>query len=455
MNDPLAPPRDAAERTGERGSALVTAIAVLFLLTAAGIVLLRIAQSETGMNVADQRGKQAFYLAESSIEQGREALRLYRASHGSVSVVGALATAAGANGVIDATPDTLRVTFDAAGAPTAITGAGDDVPLVPLGTYGGGWYVAYLTNDVAEDPGGRTNATTDTNKRVMLAGLGIGPDRTIDMADAVADTGPDMPTAPATITVLGDTPKFEAGSSGVKTYWGDDCRDVSVPSGFTSMGSFDVVGVTTAAALATVTADINGMNAMKQLGFQTGLEAGSLRTGASTAANITTNVWYNTYPEFQSCTAMVQMGQYVKEFADVILPPGSDPTAAQLGTASNPRVLYCEGNCELSGTLTGYGVIWVNGDFTLNGGVSWYGQIYVVGTGQVYRKGAGGGYVYGSMIIANTMSGACNGTSAGGFGTGAQYDMSGGGNSTTTYCSYYNNLAWAASPVKLRSFRER
>ena len=444
----------------ERGAVLVMSLIILFLATAAGIILLRLAQVETTNNVSDRRSKQAFFMAEGAIERGRDELRIYRTANKSISVVGKLQAVAGTNGTINATdPTAIGVTFDSTGVPTALTGLGDDQPLRGITSYGSGWYATLMTNDLAES-GGRATANTDTNKRVMLIGIGIGPDRSIEMVEAVADTGPDMPTPPATITMLGDAPHFDAGGSGAKQYFGDDCRGLGLSGYPPGLGSFDVIGVTTDAALAVVDADILGMSNSKQQDINSGSAGypGPAEWGTGTTENITvSNPWYAAYPEFQDCSKMVALANIVRDMADRIIPAPSSGTVrltGDLGTADVPRIIYCEGNCALRAPAVGYGVLFVRGDLTFDGQIEWYGQVYVVGSGTLYRQGAGGGDVYGSIIIANTVDDACNGTSTGGFGVGAQYDMSGGGNSTTGYCSYYNKLAWVGSPVNLKSFRQ-
>jgi hypothetical protein len=444
----------------ERGAVLVMSLIILFLATAAGIILLRLAQVETTNNVSDRRSKQAFFMAEGAIERGRDELRIYRTANKSISVVGKLQAVAGTNGTINATdPTAIGVTFDSTGVPTALTGLGDDQPLRGITSYGSGWYATLMTNDLAES-GGRATANTDTNKRVMLIGIGIGPDRSIEMVEAVADTGPDMPTPPATITMLGDAPHFDAGGSGAKQYFGDDCRGLGLSGYPPGLGSFDVIGVTTDAALAVVDADILGMSNSKQQDINSGSAGypGPAEWGTGTTENITvSNPWYAAYPEFQDCSKMVALANIVRDMADRIIPAPSSGTVrltGDLGTADVPRIIYCEGNCSLRAPATGYGVLFVRGDLTFDGQIEWYGQVYVVGSGQLFRQGAGGGNVYGSIIIANTVNDTCTGTSTGGFGVGAQYDMSGGGNSVTAYCSYYNKLAWIGSPVNLKSFRQ-
>ena len=62
------------QEQSERGSALVMAIFVLALLTSMGTALLFMSQHELRMGRAGLHAKQAFYLAEAGIEDGRVTL---------------------------------------------------------------------------------------------------------------------------------------------------------------------------------------------------------------------------------------------------------------------------------------------------------------------------------------------------------------------------------------------
>jgi len=61
-------------REQQRGSALIMAVFVLALLTTMGTALLFMSQHESRMGRAGLHSKQAFYLAESGIEDGRVTL---------------------------------------------------------------------------------------------------------------------------------------------------------------------------------------------------------------------------------------------------------------------------------------------------------------------------------------------------------------------------------------------
>ena len=103
---------------------------------------------------------------------------------------------------------------------TGFTGYGDDVPLVDTAAFGNGWHIAFLTNDPVD---GRTNLV-DSNERVMITSFGAGPDRSVEVVQAIVELRDIFPsTPPATITILGPNPVFVGGTSAAKEFIGNDC----------------------------------------------------------------------------------------------------------------------------------------------------------------------------------------------------------------------------------------
>jgi Tfp pilus assembly protein PilX len=140
----------------ERGSAMVMALFVLFLLASTGTALLFLSNSEVKMSQASVRTTEVFYLAEAAIEAGRSAF--YQANILD-SFDDDLLAAAGADTSISILPDQIEPVFDANGVLTGLTGVGDDAPLVAIQNVPGGSIAAFLMNDPLD---GRTNKT-DTN----------------------------------------------------------------------------------------------------------------------------------------------------------------------------------------------------------------------------------------------------------------------------------------------------
>src|SRR6185436_2895218 len=114
----------------QSGSAFIMAIVLLFLLTVTGIALLFLGDSDTKMNLANVRDKRTFYIAEAGLEHGREQLRLNNiVSVDTGKFSDEITTAAGANGIVEFDPASLKAVYDANGNVTSFTGYGDDVPL--------------------------------------------------------------------------------------------------------------------------------------------------------------------------------------------------------------------------------------------------------------------------------------------------------------------------------------
>ncbi len=187
----------------DSGSALVMAIFVLALLSSMGVALLFLSSNEVKMSQADMRSKQVFYLAEAGLEAGRASLLVL---NGAGSFSDDLAIYAGTNGTLDFDADALQVTYDTDGNVTGLTGYGDDVPLIDATAFGGGWYAAFLTNDAING-----TATGDTNNRVVMTGVGLDSNNSVEIVQAVITR--ELVIPPAAITLLGPTPSFSGGQS--------------------------------------------------------------------------------------------------------------------------------------------------------------------------------------------------------------------------------------------------
>jgi hypothetical protein len=167
------------------------AIFVLFLVANLAIALLVLTHNEEQLSLADGRTKRVFYLAEAGLEDARRTLFL---TNGEGPFNDDLIDAAGDDLNISFDLAALEPTFDGAGNVTGFNGVGDDEPLTPITAFGDGIYAAYLTNDPVE---GRT-VKNDANDRVMLTSIGVGPDRSIEVVQAIVQPKRPFPlTRPA------------------------------------------------------------------------------------------------------------------------------------------------------------------------------------------------------------------------------------------------------------------
>jgi len=69
------------------------------------------------------------------------------------------------------------------------------------------------------------------------------------------------------------------------------------------------------------------------------------------------------------------------------------------GSESSPTIAYIDGDCSLSGNLSGYGVLVVDGSMTLRGKVRWHGVVIVVGTSTMEFDAAGTPAIYGGLLL--------------------------------------------------------
>lgn len=126
------------------------------------------------------------------------------------------------------------------------------------------------------------------------------------------------------------------------------------------------------------------------------------------------------------------------------LPGGSWPNAA-----TNPQVVYVNGNLDISGSNTGSGILVVTGNLTYDGNSSWNGIILVVGQGTTTYNvnGGGNGQFNGAIFVATTKD--STGKELANFGT-SDFNINGGGGSGIFYNScWINNVQRPTSYVVL------
>jgi hypothetical protein len=411
------------------------AIFVLALLSGMGVALLFLSTTEVKLSQADVRGKQVFYLAEAGMEAGRATLLIV---NGAGPFSDDLAIYAGADGILDFDADALQATYDTGGNVTGLTGYGDDVPLITPTVFGGGWYAAFMTNDAVNgtSPG-------DTNNRVVITGVGLGSENSLEIVQAVVTREVVIP--PAAITLLGPTPSFTGGESNPKLYVGEDCNGTGGEPGLYA----PLVGVIGPAAETLVETGIGTDPA-----YTSGPYAGE-----DTFADLTdtTEPTYNNPLDavWTDCQALHDMVEDIRLIADVVCPAGN---SCILPPSSPDRIIFVDDDYNLNDS--GEGLILVTGDFATNGAVSWAGMMWAIGTGEFRRNGGGGANVDGSILAANIAgpdgiygnADDCTGGD-GGFGP-ATFDENGGGNGTTTYCTDDISNASPAYPYDIVEFRQ-
>ena len=436
----------------ESGSALVVAIFVLVLVTSMGVALIFLSRNEVKLSQADLRSKTVYYYSEAGLEDARTAVWLADlASTYPFDLDDELATAAGLNNTLDFNVNNIAPVFDVNGNLTGVTGFGDDAPVTALTNFNGGRYIAFMTND----PPDLRTSPDDTNDRVMLTGIGAGPERSVEVVQAIVERVPLFPQLPAAITILGeencgtDCAFFEGGTSTPKRYIGDDTG--SHCSGGIPGFNVPVIGVIGGSSVATTETGINKPNS-----YQTGGD-----TGIDTIDDLAASGAID--PMWRSCTDIIEFARLIRSAADVI--GNSSLPEADLGTPGNGKIVFIEGDYDIDGGFSGEGVLFVTGYLEFSGNANWEGPIFVIGEGDFERDGAGNGVISGGILVAD-VSGPddvlftaddcagqddVSGTADDGIAQGT-FNVSGGGTGTTGYCSAALRDWQARRPLKIVSF---
>jgi len=407
----------------ERGSAMVLALFVLFLLASTGTALLFMSSNELKMSQATVRSTETFYLAEAAVEAGRSAF--YKANVLD-SFSDDLVDAAGDDDSISILPSEIQPVFDSNDNLTGLTGVGDDVALVAIQNVAGGSIAAFLMNDPLD---GRTNKA-DTNDRVIIVGVAAGRDRSFETVEALIERRPPIPLIPpATITLLGKPPTFASATSKIKDYEGEDCGGAGEPGLY-----MPVIGVIGGGAEAEAEAGMES-NPDFQSGDYTDEEVfadltdedePTVQSGAGTID-----------PMWNDCATLQAMLEHFEKSADYICRSNK----CDFPDYGPDTVIFIDGDYEMGPTQSGQGILVCTGELVFLGKTSWTGLVFVVGEGQYRLNGAGKGVISGSMMIADiagpdNVYGTDDDCEEGSEGMGkAVFDERGGGNTATQYCT--------------------
>jgi Tfp pilus assembly protein PilX len=131
--------------------------------------------------------------------------------------------------------------------------------------------------------------------------------------------------------------------------------------------------------------------------------------------------------------------------------PLPSPSTLSLGTNAAPVINVVQGPLSLGGS--GAGILLVTGDLTLVGGFSYNGIILVIGTGTVTKSGGGGGTLNGSMFVANMYTDLTHSTLVA-LGSNnppgpPTINWSGGGNATFQYDSCWISSVTQSFPYRI------
>lgn len=444
----------ACDRQG--GSALIMALFLSALLASLGFALLFLSATNLRMSRAYVNTKKAFFLAESGVEDGRRVL--YIANGASEAFDARLADAAGGNHRIDFDSQLLRGVYDDRGGLVGFTGYGDDVPLRDASVLGDGMYAAFLSNDPLD---GRMNPN-DSNSRVMVTGVGAGPNQSLKIVETIVE--PEVflpPVPPAAVTVIGSDPYFYGGQSHAESYHGEDCY-------FLGGGNPDlhvaVVGATNAHGEATVEEGMSGQPAKYRSGSFSGAATGVDLTDADDP--LLSDAGLQTVdPRWLDCHYLETLVDRLRDYATYYCDSDSCTLPE---SATDDDVVFIEGAAQVGPGYVGSGVLVVTGELVVLGNSSWSGIILAIGEGSVRRVGGGNGTLSGSTIVADiagpngtygdaddcqpAVGGEHGETPAGDPFGNSSYQVVGGGNSDIDYCSRF--LFTAPRTYRVVEFRQ-
>jgi hypothetical protein len=117
--------------------------------------------------------------------------------------------------------------------------------------------------------------------------------------------------------------------------------------------------------------------------------------------------------------------------ADIVLPTGNYSTGTDLGTVSNPKITYANGNVGFT-NCSGAGILIINGNVKLSGNFKFYGIVLVYGQSTIDANFIGNNGIYGGTILV-----------------GDQVDIKAAGNSSF----YYSSEAISKAQNNLKSSR--
>lgn len=431
----------------QRGMALLMCMFALMLLSAVGLGLMFMSDTETSVNYNYRSSQQGYYASKAGLEELRERMRYGNAnSITPPSVMPSSLSSSGVIYIINSDGGTAVQPWSSSNAyfddelchenfsGLGLTAVTRDIPCSAAvsGTYyttvtstdpntGTGAAVPYkwvritlkqngtsspycvdgtcaagtLTTQVCVDPLtmqekllpiGATiceSATPPLRSVYLLTSLAVTKTGSRRMTQLEVATTM-LPPMPAAITFDGGNPSFYAPDSNSLIVNGDDNHSCG-PGG----GNFPALGAYDSNAVTTLTNDIPNHRQDNYTG-SSGLEPDIQNVGPTGS---------NVLGPLATVGGLSQLVTNITSVADQVY--GNNPSGVNLGTTSAPKVTVVNGDFSM-GNSTGAGLLLVTGTMTFSGNPSFSGMILVIGKGAITTgNGGGNGFLNGAMFVAN------------------------------------------------------
>jgi Tfp pilus assembly protein PilX len=491
--------RGKKSRASERGIALIVALMVLLLLSAALMGMIMMSNTETNVSANFRDEQTAFFGSKAGIEETRDRMRS-GATNSLSSNLPATALPGGANGVLYVTNP----------------GSGETVtPWLPLGNNSpdneicqevtctggvpaGSWYVtpavsastSYAASPIL--PWKWVRVMAKANKSVTGATLVTSVDGTTN-GNRVCWTGTNEVAIVNTyascaaansnylpvyeLTALAVTPsgsrrmtQYEVSRSSFPPMPGAMIFDGANPTyGAPNSNAFSVSGAD-AAQGPNGGAGCGAAANQPALGGYNNAALTSLTGQLNRPGSYTSSTPYTATPAVSNVSTALGplatvdgLTNLVKSItaaagASNVFPNANSSAPTNLGTNSAPAINVVEGDYSLGGS--GTGILVVTGTLTMSGTPSFNGLVLVIGEGNVVKNGGGNGTLNGSLLVANLYSDTpptythlipLGSNNSPGIPT---INWNGGGNATIQYDSCWINSVTQSFPYTIVAQRE-
>ncbi len=380
--------------------AMVVTVLALMALLVLGIGLLQNSVASLRVAANDRAAKAALTIAQAGAEYARETLRVQLKSGQTLSQV--LTAAARDGPLVNATR------LSAFGGTTALVNETGNRPLVGTTRFAGGDFQVFLTNDRNESgtpsQAASVQSLTDTNDRVMLTSFGSGPGGSVAAVQEqmqLSDAFRPGPSLPGVIILPGPTVNFHTFTSVARQITGRDSAGNCYPTVATTTNAADAMVSNT---INTFPNRPNYQSCLPWTGLATEnfLPSGASNPYDSDPAHLNPlpgAAFLAGDPRLIRVNYLNDLVAKVKAVADSVT---SSQAGVSLGSTTNPRVVFIDGDATFAGSPSGAGILLVTGTLTFNGTPNYYGVILVIGAGNFVYNATGNGTIAGAIFVANT-----------------------------------------------------